>query len=229
MASVSDLVKQVSIDLNDYAPGHEFTTWSASQIASYLAEGIKVAYSFRPDLFLQTTVFKLTPGSTYQKPCNCTQIRKIHGVCDANGRVLYGIRKRKNSDKLQWYGKTCPIDLKNFRIRDYYIDADEDSIFVEPAPPAGQDVYVLIECAKLPDSKDITDSYNVSAELEPAIVQWALFRAKMVDSENNATIFSVAEKHRATCFQLLGIVMQSKDLIEDKEKGVAQPVRSVNG
>ena len=43
MASLQDLVRQVSIDLNDYAAGHEFTTWTEEQVAAYILEGFRQA------------------------------------------------------------------------------------------------------------------------------------------------------------------------------------------
>ena len=56
MAVLQRLARQVSIDLNDYATGHEFTTWSEEQINTYLIEGLQVAFTFRPDLFLHSVV-----------------------------------------------------------------------------------------------------------------------------------------------------------------------------
>ena len=46
------------------------------------------------------------------------------------------------------------------------------------------------------------------------MIQWALFRAKMVDGENNSTIYTVANMHQATFFQLLQVQFQLKDSVE---------------
>lgn len=198
---MSDLVTRVSEDLNDQAVGHSFVTWSESQIRAYLVEALQVAYTARPDLFVSEHVFLLAPGSASQRPCACGQIKRVVGVCNAGGRVLYAIRKRRASDRLLWQGGGCPGDPARYRVREYSIDVDGASFTVDPPPPAGQDVYVLVECAVEPD--DTYDLDSVPVDLRAAIVQWALYRAKMVDSENNATIFAVAKEHKSTFFSLL--------------------------
>lgn len=198
---MSDLVTRVSEDLNDQAVGHSFVTWGESQIRAYLVEALQVAYTVRPDLFISEHVFRLAPGSSSQRPCACGQIKRVVGVCNAQGRVLYPIRKRRASDRLLWRGGGCPGDPSRYRVRDYAIDVDGASFTVEPPPPAGQDVYVLVECAVEPG-----DGYDLGAvpvDLRAAVVQWALYRAKMVDGENNATIFAVAKEHKSTFFSLL--------------------------
>lgn len=203
MATLQDVVQQVSVDLNDYAPGYEFTTWTEPQLTAYVIEGLQVAYQVRPDLFLDAHVIKLDSGTSIQRPCGCTQVRRVYGVCDSTGRVLYGLRKRKDSDKLKWYGTVCPTDPRHYRAREYSIDSEGDTIYIEPAPPAGQDVFILVECAVAPTSDNIKATTNIEPELVAPIIQWALYRAKMMDSENNSTIFAVAKEHKTTCFALL--------------------------
>lgn len=211
MASLQDLVKQVSIDLNDYAAGHEFTTWTEEQLSAYVIEGLQVAFTFRPELFMRSVVVELTAGNSIQRPCDCTKIRRVYGISTKEGRLLYGLRKRKASDKLQWYGKTCTVDPKYWKGRDYYIDSEGDTIFIEPAPPIGQKTYALIECATAPTSDNVGD---IPVELQAPVVQWALYRAKMVDGENNATIYQVANAHKQTCFDLLRVQLQLNDSLE---------------
>ena len=211
MASLQDLVKQVSIDLNDYAAGHEFTTWTEEQLSAYIIEGLQVAFTFRPELFMRSVVVELTAGNSVQRPCDCTKIRRVYGICTKEGRLLYGIRKRKASDKLQWYGATCPVNPKNYKARDYYIDSEGDTLFIEPPPPVGQKTYALVECAHAPTADDGAD---IPVELQAPAIQWALYRAKMVDGENNATIYQVANSHKQTCFDLLKVQLQLNDSLE---------------
>ena len=116
MATLQEVVRQVSVDLNDYAPGFEFTTWTEPQLTAYVIEGLQVAYQVRPDLFLDAHVLKLESGTSIQRPCGCTQIRRVYGVCNSDGHVLYGIRKRKDTDKLKWYGSVCPLTHATTRL-----------------------------------------------------------------------------------------------------------------
>lgn len=217
-----DVVIQVSVDLNDHAPGHEFTTWSDTQLTAYVIEGLGVAYSLRPDLFLSNQVIKLQPGSALQDACGCTQIRRVLGVCTKDGRVLYSIRKRTQSDKLNWNGPSCPADPRHYKVREYAVDNDGDYLFVYPTPPAGQDIYLLVECAVAPTADNVSD---IPTELVPPAIQWALYRSKMMDSENSVSIFSVAKEHKDMFFKLLRVQYIYKDMIESDEVKT-QPVNT---
>lgn len=230
MSTISDVVQQVSVDLNDFAPGFEYTTWTERQLLAYVIEGLQVAFTVRPDLFLDAHVFKLTSSTSIQRPCNCTSIRRIYGICDAAGHVLYGLRKRKDSDKLKWYGVVCPTDPRHYKAREYSVDSEGDTFYIEPAPPAGQDVFVLLECAVAPDASNTKATDTVSTELVAPVIQWALYRAKMVDSENNATIFTVAREHKSTFFTLLNTQVQLRDSIEVDENATGTTARiATNG
>lgn len=233
MATVQAIVQQVSVDLNDFAPGFEFTTWTEPQLTAYIIEGLQVAYQVRPDLFLDTHVLKLESGTSVQRPCGCSQVRRVYGVCDSTGHVLYGLRKRKDSDKLKWYGSVCPTDPRYYKAREYSIDSKGDTLFIEPAPPAGQDVYVLVECAVAPTSDNTQATTEIEPELVAPIIQWALYRAKMMDSENNSTIFAVAKEHKSTCFSLLQtqLAMGRTNSIEvdDATTTVTNRISSNNG
>lgn len=211
--SLHDLVKQVSIDLNDNAVGYEYTTWSEEQLAAYVIEGLQVAFTLRPDLFMHAEVIPLENGTSVQRPCNCTKIRRIYGVSTKDGRVLYSLRKRKDSEKLNWFGHTCPVNPRNYRIYEYVIDNQGDTFYVNPPPPAGQTTYVMLECAEAPTADNIS-TYNIPVEIEAPAIQWALYRARMVDSENNNNVFTVALRHKEACFQLLNAQVQLKDVVE---------------
>ena len=115
---------------------------------------------------------------------------------------------------MQWYGKTCPVNPKNWKGRDYFIEANGDAFFIEPAPPVGQHTYALVECATIPTRDELINGADLPTELKAPVIQWALYRAKMVDSENNSTIFSVANAHKVTFFQLLQVQYQLKDSVE---------------
>lgn len=203
-----DLAAQVSTDLNDFAPGHEFTTWSEDQINAYLIEGLQTAFSLRPDLFASPVVIKLEPGSHWQKPCNCTQIHRVYGVCNAQGRVLYELRKRKSGAAMSWTGPVCKGDPRQYRADSYAIDPVLDQIYIDPEPPAGQDIYLLVGCSQVPDEEQIKRD-GIPPEAQAAVIQWALFRAKMVDSENDASLMTAAKEHQQTFFTLLQVHAQA--------------------
>lgn len=221
MPLLSALVEQASVDLNDHAAGFEYTTWSAQQLSAYALEGLQVAFTMRPDLFLHTETIKLEPGTAVQKPCGCTQIRRVYGVSNAMGRVLYPVRKIKQSDRMTWTGRRCPVDPKYYRMREYAIDTDNDTLIVDPPPPSGQDVFLLVECAKVPTAEEFGMSAEVTEELSAPVIQWILYRAKMVDSENNSAILQTAAKHEQSFYNLLQVQMRYQNRIDSDNSPVA--------
>lgn len=209
------LLDQLAVDLNDAAPGHEFTTWSKQQIRAYLEEAIQTAFIERPDLFTDTRVIKLKPCTVVQDTCDCTHVRRVIGQSTKDGRVFKTLRPKKNDDKLRWTGRTCPVSPKDFELQEYSIDNVTDKLWVYPQVPAGLDVYIAVECAILPET--FGDDYDIPGELQAAVVQWVLFRAKMVDGENNTTIIQVANAHKQTFWELLNAQVNSKDIIAEKD------------
>lgn len=212
---VSSLLEQLAVDLNDAAPGHEFTTWSRDQIRAYLIEGIQVSFSVRPDLFIETVIIKAEPCSVVQDTCGCTHIRRVIGQSTKNGRVIKELRQRSNDDKLRWTGRTCPVSPDKFELKEYSIDNATDKLWLYPQVPAGKEIYVMVECAKVPE--DIDDDYDIPAELLAPVVQWVLYRAKMVDGENNTAIIQVATGHQNTFWALLKAQKDNEDLTSETE------------
>lgn len=212
---VSSLLEQLAVDLNDAAPGHEFTTWSRDQIRAYLIEGIQVSFSVRPDLFIETVIIKAEPCSVVQDTCDCTHIRRVIGQSTKNGRIIKELRQRSNDDKLRWTGRTCPVPPDKFELKEYSIDNATDKLWLYPQVPAGKDIYVMVECAKVPE--DIDDDYDIPAELLAPVVQWVLYRAKMVDGENNTAIIQVATGHQNTFWALLKAQKDNEDLTSETE------------
>lgn len=200
---VSSLLYQLAVDLNDAAPGHEFSTWSRDQLRAYLQEAVQTAFADRPDLFMENRVIKLQPCTLVQDTCDCTKVRRVYGQSTKDGRVFNTLRPTTVNDKLTWRGRTCTRRPSSgqFLLDQYAIDELSSTLWFWPQVPAGVDVYVLVECAVNPDT--ITDDYDVPAELQAAVMQWALYRAKMMDAENNSAIAQVAVAHKETFWQLL--------------------------
>lgn len=204
---IGSLLELLAVDLNDAAPGHEFTTWPKQQLRAYLVEALQTAFIERPDLFLEEVVVKVVPCAVRQVLDCCTKIRRVIGQCDADGHVFKLLRPRRMDDRLVWTGRTCAVPPNKFSLSQYALDDAADAIWFWPQVPAGLDVYVLVECAKMP--ADVDDDYDVESELCAAAVQWALYRAKSIDAENNQAIVQVADNHKQTFWQLLTVSAQT--------------------
>lgn len=212
---LADLINQIATDLNDAEPGHEFTSWTQEQLTNYALDALQIIFVERPDLFSEKVVLRVAPCTTIQELCGCDRITNILGQSDRNGRLLKVLRKRKEDSKLQWpgggFGSNCEIlDPGKYVAQSFSIDTDLKSYRIYPSPPFGTEIYVLAECYVKPD----TVSGQLSDELIPAIREWILRGAKMMDAENNAAIFAVAKAHETTFWDL--IARQEKRRIEDK-------------
>lgn len=205
---LNDVVTQIAQDLNDAAPGHEFTTWTEGQLRFYVQEALHTIFNIRPDLFIETRIIKMQPCTYVQDTCDCTQIHAVIGQVTESGRVIKRLRKREQGTKQLWAGWTCHVSPKNFELREYYIDTDTDKLWVFPQVPAGTDVYLMVECSVLPNA--LEDGYAISGELVPMVIQWALYRAKMIDGESNQLILAAAKEHRSVFEGLVNFSVNSQ-------------------
>jgi hypothetical protein len=92
---------------------------------------------------------------------------------------------------------------KPYKIREFSLTQDAKGIRVFPRVPPGETAYLAVRCAVRPT--DFSDEAIVPPELEPAVIQWVLFRAKMVDAENNVAVMQLALQHQAEFWTVLGV------------------------
>jgi hypothetical protein len=198
--NLGDLADQLALDLNDAAPGYRNSTWSREQLVFYLGEGLVKAFSQRPDLFKEVLVLKLEAGSL-QEICDCQKLEAgdVLGQSTAGGRVLYELKSRSADLKLAWLGRHCP-DEGSFRLKEYAVSADGRTLKVFPPVPPRTDVWLAVRCALVPDGEAGT---TVNGELQPAVMQWGLYRALMVEGENNPAVLQMAARHEVAFWRLL--------------------------
>ena len=222
------IIEDVSRDLNDQELGYEFTRWTQVQLASYLREAVLDAAPYVKDLFLEKKVVRVEPGGGWQKACSCTEILKIEGVSDADGRLLYSLQRLPDDDSYDWDGRRPGrCSMPPWRGRGYAINSVEDSEFRIAPPLAGgePDAYVLVRCYAVPE--DVTEDTDVPSELLAAVKQWMLYRALSVDSENNAAITELAMRHRQSYTDLLNRMIQRRKDEEAERERRDHPVRPV--
>lgn len=210
---ISTLIDQLGYDLNDMDPADPHATWPEHQLASYIEEAVQVIASERPELFAEIRILKVEPCNPVQNTCDCTHVSNVIGQVTEGGRLIKRLRLRKNNDKLIWNGPTCPTNPDQFELKEYYIDSSSDLLWLYPQVPPGKDIWVMIECSVIPDGLDTTAS--IKPELLAAVKQWVLYRAKMVDGENNTAIVQVAQQHLTAFWQL----MRSQKENDDQTKG----------
>lgn len=224
------IIRQVSLDLNDQEPGYEYTRWTYDQLASYLQEALNHLYNSLKYLFTAKVVVPLEYGDVWQDACQCEDIQRVLGMTNAEGtRILKRLRRRTDDDSIVWSSERsakCSYG-KKYEAESYMINATDGRSFMvfPPVPPSAPRQYALIECYVPPE---VTDERDVPFEVVAAAKQWMLYRAMMIDSENNATIAEIGLKHRETYFSLVQDLVQTRALEEarDENGGAARPVQN---
>lgn len=225
----ADVIREVSSDLNDQVPGYEYTRWTVDQLYSYLVEAYglyleEYLLAEYEDLFRTRRIVKVLPGSNWQEACDCQHIVRVLGETTADGTHIRTLQRMTDEDNNTWPGfsRSACKSSPGERLRGYSINDEDDSLFrVVPSVPGGQVRYVLVDCYTDPDEYDRTPpgmDDTLPREFVGMAKQWMLYRALMVDSENNSTIIQVADKHRETFFQLLTAYKQRKQQEKENEK-----------
>ena len=107
MAVIADIIREVSLDLNDQEPGHEYVRWPFVQLHSYLREGlIDVSYRLK-DLFTSSVVIEVESGEYWQKACTCTKVLRVVGLSTPQGRITRRLRRYLDTDEFIWVGAPC--------------------------------------------------------------------------------------------------------------------------
>lgn len=215
-----DIIRQVSLDLNDQEAGYEYMHWTYGQLASYLQEALNHLYNSLKYLFTERVVVPLEYGEVWQQACQCDDIQRVLGMTNAEGtRILKRLRRRTDDDSIVWSSARsakCSYGTK-YEAESYMINATDGRSFMvfPPVPPSAPRQYALIECFVPPD---VTSTEDVPFEIVAAAKQWMLYRAMMIDSENNATIAEIGLKHRETYFTLVKNLVETRALEEMKDE-----------
>lgn len=212
--SIRTALHDLAVDLADAAPGFEYQVWTKEQLAVYLQEGINQAYTARPDLFSERVLIKVDGCDFLADECDCEFITSVIGQATESGRLIRRLREWDEPENLSWTGRVCNAHTRPYKVYGYTLDRSTSSITIYPTPPYGESIYLLVNCSRKPTDFSLDKSYPY--EIETAAKQWALYRAKMVDSENNTTLLQAATIHRDTFFQLVNV--QRQYLIEDEDR-----------
>ena len=214
-----DIIRQVSLDLNDQESGYEYTHWPYEQLASYLQEALDYVYGALKYLFTAKVVVPLEYGDVWQSACQCDDIQRVLGTTNAEGtRILKRLRKRTDDDNIFWRSDSSCSRGKPYEAESYMINATDHRSFMvfPPVPATAPRQYVLIECYMPPA---VHSDEDMPFEITGAVKQWMLYRAMMIDSENNAAIAEIGLKHRETFFKLVEDLVKMRLLEEAKDEG----------
>lgn len=228
----ADVIRTVSLDLNDQEPGYEYQRWPYDQLATYLQEALNYACLALKELFIEKVVVALEPGDVWQDACDCEEIVRVLGLTDAEGsRILKRLRRTADDGSLLWQGSDRSFCSYGSLAEpeSYTINSTDGKSFKVSPPVSGaatKTYYVLLECF-IPPS--VEDSGDIPFDIVAAVKQWMLFRALMIDSENNQTIAQIATQHRDTFYKLITDIktMRMMEILDNGARNnTARPVQN---
>lgn len=221
---LSEVIREISVDLNDQEPGYEYTRWTIDQLQTYVREGLITIGRPLKDLFTKSIVVKVQPGAGWQQACDCTVLRRIVGETDSYGNILRYLSRSLDKEENTWAGSVqrCSVDPKKYSMSGYSISASQPNEFkVTPPVPPGITRYVMVECYTYNTAYDLNS--DIPDEVVPMIKQWAIYRALSVDSENNQTIVSLAQQH----YKVFNDMLSAAVAIRELEKKDGSDLRTV--
>lgn len=198
--NVGTIIFDVSRDLNDQVDGAAYIRWTQGQLHSYLIEAVTQLSALYKQLFHKQVVVRLKSGDVWQEACDCTHIIRVVGESTWDGTVTRQLREMSDESVYKWPGSVldhCRPSSADSELNGYSISSVKDSMFkVHPPVAPGREKFVLVECYSQPGEKELqSTSYDVPDRLVQAVKQWMLYRALIVDSENNPAIIQVADTH----------------------------------
>lgn len=217
---VSSIIYDVSVDLNDQVPGAPYLRWPKSQLFSYYQEALSELINIYKWDYYSTVVVPVSAGSNWQTACDCSEISRVIGESDAKGNIISNIIEQSLDDVYVWTGDvnancTASDPTSNSPFTRFSLNPlMENSFKVYPPASPGQKRYVVVECYKKPDVTD--ENLDCPQRFVQAVKQWMLYRALIIDAENNSAIAEIAKTHYQVYQQCL------KDLKEESLKKEAK-------
>lgn len=213
-------------DLNDIDTKCENTTFTLDQIKRYLIEGRCLIQEMNPEFYTEFRTFSLDAGKTQR--INMCKAGEIVGQVDCESCEVIGTMCECTSDYLKTssinWGVHCESGCskdkcESFKLKCYiWINRAEGIINVHPPVPVDCDVCIGLNCQS--DSGDLDLDADIAGCKDlAALMQWALYRASMVDAEDPSS-FSAAQIYLNTFASLTMIKLRKlHDKLDKGEEG----------
>lgn len=222
---INQLILEVSRDLNDQVPGSEYLRWPYEQLLSYYEEVLLELAEAAKWLFTRTVVVPLEPCTTWQYTCDCTHIYRVYGECTKDGDLLNVAQETSDDDIYLWpngeFSNRCDTinRTRSTKFTSYKINRVSDDQFSvsPPVSPTDSPRYALVECYGKPNSSD--ESFSIPDEFIKPIKQWMLYRALIIDAENNDAIREIAKTHLQVYQSCLAAFIAKEKELEEKRNG----------
>jgi hypothetical protein len=194
--AIADVRKIISDPATTSHPeGKRFTN---AQITRWINAGIELAYNFRKDLFMQTSIVKATPGDLQQPP-GFEKIKSVDALTDACGSVIKPLKKVNNSLAGLFKARGCngrkvpkpgeDVDCSSITPDHVSNGITNGQFYFTPPVCAGSDVFYRVTGTVRPTPVDCdldNDLCFNASIMEPAL-HYARYLAWLTETESQTS------------------------------------------
>lgn len=227
MATLGDWFDSIAFALNDNEPNHEYTRYPLKQMVSAYNAAMCLIYKYRPDLFTEWEIIKLTTGRYQDTRGCCDKILLVQDqVTEAGGTIkaIKGSRPTTTTARRVWNKPSCfeyEPESQDYLVNTARIDSNMDGRFiVDPPVPSDVEAFVRVKCVKGPcpiTLASMNEPFNGACDM--ATAAWHYVIARMVTGDRFAQTSNASmQYHYGMFFNILGVVQQQEDRIESREQ-----------
>lgn len=218
-----DWLRNIAAALSDDEPGRPFQRYVLKDLIMSYNDAICLVASYRPDLFTEVRVVKLTAGYLQDVRGCCVNVLDVLYQTDEFGNVIKKVGSPRNKTtvaKANWKKKSCLTDAlveQCYVIGSASIDSNLNGRFtVDPPVPCHCDAYVAVKCVERPCALDETQiNIEFDGDCKMNVAAWHYVLARALSGDNfEASLQSVSQAHYKMFFDILNIQQQAEDRIE---------------
>lgn len=208
----SEIFGLVSFELNDASA----VRWDGAELIRVLNDAERAVVLARPDANAVTESVKLVAGTKQAVPTGAFRLldaTRNMGTAGTTAGAAINFSDRRSQDLFNpgWHTDTAVSTVS-----EVFYDAERDPlIFYVSAPIAATpDCYIEVASAKAPTKITASsDSITLVDVYVPAIEEWMLWRAYMVNTQSQASM-ARAQVHLSAFNALLGIKTQADKAVK---------------
>lgn len=181
-ASIIEKVARYLTDFDSTDAQYQHVEWSKQDLLDYLQTAVTMVSAASPTANVCRTEIEIGDDPFLELPEQCSELLKILGFVDQNGKLHTNINLQKNEEEV--YTSTRPVCTPSkgsgagFTVR--WDSMGGDILTLEPPQPGGK---LLLACSCTPDIADPNGTIKLGAKYEPVVFWWMVSMAFGTDIE----------------------------------------------
>lgn len=201
--SVRGIVERIAHQLGNSDYSDAFDSLDEKWVIATVLDAFKWFQGRNPSLFAAQKTFVLEPGARHPRPENCDNLFEIHTILDAKGvESTVCETPYKALQSAQRLEKQMPDCMSDFCIYHYaFSKYNKNEFLISPA--LKEQTMVEATCS---DVKRYFEDTDLIIDCEfakyiPAVLQYVLWQAMSMDSEN-PVLLQLSDQHRIAFFDM---------------------------